>query len=88
MRGRRITVPRNAHWHEVEPKLKPGDYAYVAKMDRWALCAPNGDCGPISPKVHQITEHLDGTITVSPSIQFTVGKRWHGFLERGIWRSV
>lgn len=38
---------------------------------------------------HQVTEHEDGTITISPSILIT-GERgqWHGFLERGIWRQV
>ena len=44
---------------------------------------------------HGIVEHEDGTITVSPSIlvQSSVdrGTRlkelWHGYLERGVWRS-
>ena len=43
---------------------------------------------------HTVTEHEDGTITVSPSILITmrgpedVEKTWHGFLEKGIWREV
>lgn len=36
---------------------------------------------------HSIVEHEDGTITVSPSILVTGGEEWHGYLERGIWRS-
>lgn len=32
---------------------------------------------------HEVAEHDDGTITVSPSI---VGNGFHGYLERGIWR--
>lgn len=36
---------------------------------------------------HQITEHEDGTITVSPSILIRGGgeKDWHGWLKRGVW---
>lgn len=34
----------------------------------------------------QITEHEDGAITVRPSILDPDG--WHGWLERGIWRSA
>lgn len=36
---------------------------------------------------HQVTEHEDGTITVTPSIQCRVCG-WHGYLERGVWREV
>lgn len=42
---------------------------------------------------HTVTEHEDGTITVSPSILVSGqdGERRferHGYLERGIWRDV
>lgn len=40
---------------------------------------------------HEVTEHEDGTITVSPSILVghTDGAEgWHGYLEHGIWREV
>lgn len=39
---------------------------------------------------HEVIEHEDGTITVSPSILIHsyIGKKWHGYLERGIWRKV
>jgi hypothetical protein len=33
-----------------------------------------------------ITEHDDGTISVLPSIMDPDG--WHGWLERGVWRSA
>lgn len=45
-----------------------------------------GRCGS-----HTVTEHDDGTVTVSRSILATVaehGHDWHGFLERGVWREV
>lgn len=40
-----------------------------------------------------ITEHDDDTITAAPSIDAApmppaVPERWHGFLERGVWREV
>ncbi len=40
---------------------------------------------------HQVVEHEDGTITVSPSILIRrghTGEQWHGFLERGVWREA
>lgn len=60
----------------------------------WMACTPNGHVGNLSR--HDITEHEDGTITVSPSIlvstSYDGGKTtvelWHGYLERGVWRSV
>lgn len=46
-----------------------------------------------APPCWALTEHEDGTITVSPSIWLkpTPGvdeHGWHGFLERGVWREV
>lgn len=36
---------------------------------------------------HNVIEHEDGTITVSPSILITgFDGQWHGYLEKGIWR--
>ena len=45
-----------------------------------------------SSENHEVTEHEDGTISVSPSIlvqeEFGVHTvSWHGFLEHGVWRS-
>ncbi len=39
---------------------------------------------------HNVLEHEDGTISVSPSIQVDDGEGhgWHGYLERGVWRTV
>ena len=39
---------------------------------------------------HEVTEHEDGTITVSPSILVTTEENdcrieWHGYLRRGVW---
>ncbi len=44
-------------------------------------------CHMGSLKRHDITEHDDGTITVSPSILVSDGQlEWHGYLKKGVWR--
>ena len=53
----------------------------------WLCCTPNGHTGNLSQ--HNVVEHDDKTITVSPSIlvKDTKGKElWHGYLEKGVWR--
>ena len=60
----------------------------------WMMRTPNGHYCSISTNIHKVVEHEDGTITVSPSILVSSsvnGVRvevWHGFLERGVWRTV
>lgn len=49
------------------------------------LCWPPGAPHMGSLTDHEITEHEDGTITVSPSIE---GYDFHGHIERGIWRKA
>ena len=68
---------------EMEEFLQNGDYAKFMTM--WILKAPNGDLGTLVPEKHQIIENEDGTITVSPSIQFETGNRYHGYLKAGVW---
>ena len=63
-----------------------------AQEKRWVWHArpPHGHVGSL--KNHDVTEHEDGTITVSPSILIHSSDDdgspvvWHGFLERGVWR--
>ena len=67
--------------------FEPGDYGLVD--GRWLCCVPDGRYGDLSN--HQITEHEDKTVTVSPSILVSAGGKkgqWHGYLERGVWREV
>jgi hypothetical protein len=66
----------------------PGDYGRFDGV--WYAMCPQGRTvynlgllGALSG--HEVTEHDDGTLTVSPSI---VADGWHGWLERGVWRSV
>lgn len=59
----------------------------------WYCCVPgavNDDkfmMGNLSK--HNVIEHENQTITVSPSILIGQSPNsWHGYLERGIWREV
>lgn len=63
----------------------PGEYGRL--RDHWMCCTPNGLAGNL--RAHDVTEHEDGTISVSPSILATpvgTNERWHGYLKRGIWK--
>jgi hypothetical protein len=57
---------------------------------RWFVrCMMDSVIGRLGPD-HTVTEHEDGTITVSPSI---LDERpgcgtYHGWLERGVWRDA
>lgn len=75
--------------------MAPGDYGLVRyHADRpgvWECYPPGGTLGSLA--AHEITEHEDGTITVSPSILERVGdgqggwvEKWHGHLIAGVWR--
>lgn len=84
MQGKRITNDENN-------LVEPGDYWYNKSAELWQGCTPNGMY--VNLRNHEVVEHEDGTITVSPSILATQArasgkKEWHGYLERGIWREV
>jgi hypothetical protein len=70
--------------------LSDGEYGAIDGI--WYCFPPGADIGNLS--LHNVTEHDDGTITVSPSILITYRdeagnrKQWHGFLECGVWRVV
>lgn len=80
MIGRRAEWP-TAGW------LNPGEYA-KGPDGAWYAMTPNGHLGALA--LHDVVEHEDGTITVSPSILVKMNDQelWHGWLERGVWRSV
>ena len=64
---------------------------YGKGMDgKWYCVPPNAPdlIGNLSG--HEVVEHEDGTITVSPSILIgdRRGASWHGYLEHGVWREV
>lgn len=65
----------------------PGDYGQ--HRGTWYGVCPEGSMANLG--AHDVTEHDDGAITVSPSILISEGASrrecWHGWLERGVWRS-
>lgn len=89
MQGKRVKDETSVH------EMNPGEYARTPESPGypngyWTLRLPNGLHSRINPAVHQIIEHEDGTITISPSILVTGGdgsELWHGYLEHGVWRS-
>lgn len=66
----------------------PGEYGRHPVDGHWYACTPNGHLGNLSQ--HEVHEHEDGTISVSPSILVSIPatELWHGYLERGVWRRV
>ena len=81
MKGKRV---RDRHAYELEP----GEYGN--RGVNWYGVTPNGLLCTLTK--HTVTEHEDGTISVSPSIacEGTIGDspkviRWHGFLQHGVW---
>ena len=87
MQGRRVYID-----DEGGLPLKEGDYGQE-KDGTWSVRPPGQSMGGI-PR-HEVEEHGDGTITVTPSIVLKVmaGDRavrevWHGWLKCGIWTEV
>ena len=71
--------------------LSEGEYGYNPRVKHWEARPPGHHQGDL--RNHKVTEHSDGSITVSPSILITSmfkGKQiqYHGYLERGIWRET
>lgn len=74
---------------------RPGDYGRNDDGG-WRALTPNGR--PANLDNHAVIQHIDGTITVTPSILVYAGKtvdddyqpidlpQWHGFLGHGVWR--
>lgn len=78
--GRRVEWP--------DGLLQPGEYA-IGPDGAWYGMTPNDHLASLAK--HDVTEHEDGTITVSPSIKVSEpagAELWHGYLERGVWRLV
>lgn len=86
IKGRRVYPDSNGRimW-------SPGDYGLEIGVWYGRIPSEFGDFNLGSFQQHQVVEHEDGTITVSPSILHTqyIGetkKHWHGWLQKGIWK--
>lgn len=92
VKGRRVSLDKDGFFIDFG---QPGDYGRINRTIEqvhgfqeqlhWQVTAPDGSSCRLSPEVHEVIEHSDGTITVYPSI---VTKTWHGWLKRGNWTSV
>jgi hypothetical protein len=66
----------------------PGDYGKDDKGN-WVCSTPNGLLGTLT--LHNVVEHPDGTISVTPSILVTVREHgqdklvYYGYLTKGVW---
>lgn len=84
--GRRIYTDANGYL----PPFAEGDYGQGLDGG-WCARPPGAHLGDL--RNHEVAEHEDGTITVTPSILITGedehrATRWHGHLERGVWRRI
>lgn len=79
MNGRRL--PDNSDPRDAQP----GDYFFVdwtGTRQLW-FRDPIGNPGRVTK--HEVSEHDDGTITVTPSILDDDPGGYHGHLTRGVW---
>jgi hypothetical protein len=67
--------------HEIGPQ------SYAKIGTDWYVRVPNARRAvKVDPEMHIVTEHEDGTITVTPSLVYKEPHEWdywHGFLVRG-----
>lgn len=73
--------------------LAAGEYGFDPRDGEWYCRVPQANgfyAGMGRLSAHEVVEHEDGTITVSPSILVTGhhDRTWHGYLEHGVWREV
>lgn len=71
--------------------LEPGEYGKNPHDGNWYARPPKPEIHAGNLAAHDVTEHEDGTISVSPSILIEGYEGdsvilWHGYLERGVWR--
>jgi hypothetical protein len=68
--------------------FEPGDYWRDENTGDWFGATPRSGDHVAGLANHDVVEHEDGTITVSPSILAEGQWTWHGYLEGGVWREV
>jgi len=83
-------IGRRVREFRVPEDLLPSEYGVW--RDLWVAITPNGLLLDLTG--YEITEGVDGTITVKPVIEVTERykgrelKAWRGALENGIWRTA
>ena len=81
MQGKRVELVEQEGGFQC---LAPGEYGKW-KDGTWYAETPNGYTANLAR--HKVTEHEDGTISVTPSILVSDDKAdlWHGYLTQGVW---
>lgn len=100
MQGRRLPDSTDGTYPKLEPgdyiliRTVGGVPWFGVDRDRplWIVCSPNGNQCYLNNN-HTFEVDADGALTVRPSILMSSegGGRgqalWHGYLERGVWRT-
>lgn len=73
----------NRVYAELDLVLKEGEYGINPRDGKWYARPPSCHMGCLEN--HSVTEHEDGSISVSPSILIEGETSWHGYLIKGIW---
>ena len=73
---------------------QPGDYSYFHNIprpdkrkgvaDEWFVIEPGGTMGALIPECHTWSL-VDDKLSITPSILFERGTRYHGYLTEGVW---
>lgn len=89
IQGRRLPDAVAGVTPDTDESLR-GGYWFARAEGVWYCGVPAPHMGIGNLRGHTVTEHDDGTITVSPSILTTTGHglRWHGYLQRGVWHPL
>ena len=66
--------------------LMDGEYG-IGRDGKWYYRIPGGHIGNLGN--HTVEEHDDGTISVTPSIliEYGDGRKFHGYVKHGMWKS-
>lgn len=87
MKGERVLMLPTPETGKFPDGFDTGSICYWTDDGHHMLYLPSGGLGNLDQ--HTVTNHEDGTITVSPSILLTrPGNREvrrHGFIRRGVW---
>lgn len=82
MQGKRVELVPQPGGFQL---LKPGEYGQWTD-GTWYAHTPNDHGANLSH--HDVVEHEDGTISVTPSILVSNthdDQLWHGYLTHGVW---
>ncbi len=93
--GKTASFPGRRVYPGIKPlALREGEYGFNPADGKWYARPPGCHMGSL--ETHTVTQHEDGTITVTPSILVTdpndAGNpdkvQWHGYLEHGVWLRI